>query len=181
VTISITFTTAQRDAVREEVESICHLGTDLRVYLRDAASDPSSARWIADWTQQVAVGARLLERLGWQEHGEDRSYELDVDQDVAEFMQRVCERTLGTLQDDCRDLGTPFAWTGPEADEIHDPAPQPDRPRLGAGEQLSKTEQVADHIRRFELGIRRNLGADQYALDETVDDAVMRTQRGAAP
>jgi hypothetical protein len=67
VMISVALTTAQRDAVREEVESICHLGTDLRVYLRDAASDPSSARWVADWTQQVAVGARLLEQLGWRE------------------------------------------------------------------------------------------------------------------
>jgi hypothetical protein len=115
--ISITLTPAQRDAVREEVESICNLGTDLVLYLEGAPSDPTSAKWIADWTRQAAAGARLLEQLGWEERGERRSYELDVDQGVADFMQLVCERTLGTLQDDCRDLGTPFGWTGPEADE----------------------------------------------------------------
>jgi hypothetical protein len=99
----VTLTREHRDAIYEEIESVVHLGDDLPIYLADGEFDPSDRDWLKAFSWKTGVCVRLLDQLGWQRQGDRDSYELEVDQNCARFMEDLDSRARGALKDDSRD------------------------------------------------------------------------------
>jgi hypothetical protein len=98
--VRVTLTREHRDAIYEEIESVVGLSSDLHIYHRDAEFDLDDRRAFADIVWRLDVSVRLLEQLGWQVRGDRDSYELQVDADVARFMEKLDKHMRGALEED---------------------------------------------------------------------------------
>lgn len=98
--VRVTLTREHRDAIYEEIASLVGLSSDLHIYLRDAEFDADDRRTFADITWRLGVSVRLLDQLGWQVRGDRDAYDLDVDCDVARFMEQLDKHMRGCLEDD---------------------------------------------------------------------------------
>jgi hypothetical protein len=97
---TVTLTREHRDAIYQEIVSVVHLGSDLHLYLADAECDARDRAELLDVVGRLSVCVRLLEQLGWKKRGDRDSYELEVDEDVARFMEHVDRHARGALEDD---------------------------------------------------------------------------------
>lgn len=53
---------------------------------------------------RLAACLRLLDQIGWQQHGNRESYRVELDDDTARFIQRMGKVARRTLEDARRDL-----------------------------------------------------------------------------
>jgi hypothetical protein len=93
---TVTLTREHRDAIRDDIELIFSGAGDLRFYLR-RAKDPAEADNARELLWRLEVCTRLLDQLGWQRHADQDTYRLDVDADVARFMEWFGERAREDL------------------------------------------------------------------------------------
>jgi hypothetical protein len=89
---TVALTRAQRDAVHDAVELICG---------RDELShfDPDRREDITSLIGHLSAVPRLLEQIGWERGGDRETYELDIDDDIANLMQEVGRTGIAVLTD----------------------------------------------------------------------------------
>jgi hypothetical protein len=97
---SVVLTREHRDPIYEEIVSVIHLGDDLPIYLTRGEFDTSDRDWLKAVNRKLAACTRLLDDLGWEQQGNRDSYELEVDQDIAQFMEELDRGARGALKDD---------------------------------------------------------------------------------
>lgn len=102
--VTVALMREHRDAIYDEVESIVDSAGDFHMYLRDAAHDENDREWMTTMTWRLTVATRLLDELGWQEHGDRSAYQLTVDRDVARFMEGLERASRGALDDERKAL-----------------------------------------------------------------------------
>jgi hypothetical protein len=91
LTNTVVLTREHRDAVWDAVET--HMGAG------GLATSRGDRGRLRREIRALTVCGRLLDQLGWQQHGDRDAYQLEVDADIAWFMQEVAERTRGCLED----------------------------------------------------------------------------------
>jgi hypothetical protein len=95
----VTLTRAHRDAIYEHIECFVAVGTEINRSLADAEFDPEERAFLRAYAKRLTAITRLLDVLGWEKLGNHESYELEVDDQVAEFMREVEKHARGALQD----------------------------------------------------------------------------------
>jgi hypothetical protein len=93
-----TLTRAQRDAVHEHIGHV-FAGEGDGLEFAVARGDRPRVR-SAIW--RLGVGVRMLDQLGWEEDGDRDSYRLELDDDIAAFMEELGRHGDAALQDDLR-------------------------------------------------------------------------------
>ena len=60
--------------------------------------DEGDRQWLRTIAWRLTVCARLLDQLGWQEHGDRDGYELAVDEDIERFMAHLGQSARQALE-----------------------------------------------------------------------------------
>jgi hypothetical protein len=90
----MTLTREHRDAIWRHINLDISLSADLEYYVND--EDKLESREIV-WRLQMCL--RLLDQLGWREDDSRATYRVEVDPDMARFMEVIADRAQGGLVD----------------------------------------------------------------------------------
>jgi hypothetical protein len=104
---TVTLTREHRDAIHDQIQSVVGSAGDIHFYFERADADANDREWLRTIAWRLTVCVRLLDQLGWQEHGNGDSYQLTVDADIARFMADLEHTSRGALDDNRRDLLAP--------------------------------------------------------------------------
>lgn len=110
-TAFVTLTLAHRDAVYEEIAFVFDSARQLSLYLTASEHDVSDRQWTRDLAERFATAVRLLDQLGWHERGDRLGYVLEVDADIARFMERLEGHATDALEDGRWELASDD-WSG---------------------------------------------------------------------
>jgi hypothetical protein len=91
LTNTVVLTREHRDAVWDAVET--HMSAE------DVATSPGDRGRLGREIRALTVCGRLFDQLGWQQHGDRDAYQLEVDADIAWFMQEMAQRARESLED----------------------------------------------------------------------------------